>query len=299
MRVLLTGGTGFIGSSIAKRLLSEGNEIALIVRPSSKLTLLEDIKDKVTLIVDQGDIYSLADAMKEFKGDVLIHLASLFIAEHKTDDVDNILESNIRFPTHLLEAMKLAGIKKIINTASSWQNYNNEEFNPVCLYASTKEAFEDIIRFYVEAEGFSCITLTIYDSFGFGDNRRKIINLFKRIADSGESLDMSGGEQKINLVYIDDIVSAYSIALNMIKDFEKENKKYFLRTNEFLSLREIAATYSKVNNVKLNINWGLRPYRKREVMVPYENGEILPGWNPQYTLEKGLIKMREAELNNK
>lgn len=295
MNTIITGATGFIGASIARKLLSLGNKVALIIRPTSKFTEIEDIKDKVTFIVDQNDIFKLSEEMKDFGGELVIHLASLFIAEHKTEDVDDIIESNVRFPAHLLEAMKLAGIKKIINTASSWQNYNDEEFNPVCLYASTKEACEDIIKYYVEAEGFSCITLTIFDSFGYGDNRRKVINLFKRIAASGETLDMSEGKQTLNLVYIDDIVSAYVLSIDMIKKFNNKNVKYFLRTGEFLSLRQVADTYSEVYNVKLNINWGKRPYRKREVMSPYIGGEVLPGWNPQYTLKTGLQKIKGME----
>jgi len=63
-----------------------------------------------------------------------------------------------------------------------------------------------------------------------------------------------------------------------------------------MSLRKLAEVFEKVTNKKLNIKWGARPYREREVMIPLENGEVVPNWKPKVSLEEGIKKLFEEEL---
>jgi nucleoside-diphosphate-sugar epimerase len=292
MKIILTGASGYIGSKVIRRLLIEKHKVYSIIRPSSKMNLLDDIKDQITFIYDNGSVEDIAQHFKAIKADVVIHIASLFLAEHTISNIDQLLQSNIIFATHILEAMEQSGTKKIITTTTSWEHFNNELYNPVCLYSATKKAFEDILQYYVEAKKFSAQILTIYDTYGIDDPRNKIINLFKRISQTGETLNMSPGEQRLDLIYIDDIVDAYLCALNnFTKDDVSTLKKYYLRSNNDMKLKDIAELYSKINNVSLNINWGKRSYRLREVMDTYKEGEILPGWIPKVTLEEGFKKI--------
>ena len=70
------------------------------------------------------------------------------------------MSSNITFGTQLVEAMVANGCYQFVNTGTSWQHYENDEYNPVNLYAATKQAFEDILRYYVETSALRVITLT-------------------------------------------------------------------------------------------------------------------------------------------
>ncbi|WDC83286.1 NAD(P)-dependent oxidoreductase [Caloramator sp. mosi_1] len=107
------------------------------------------------------------------KFDAIFHLASLFIAEHDSNQIDDLLKSNIIFGTHILEAMKYGNVKNMVNIGTYWQHYKNEEYNPVCLYAASKEAFEKIIEFYIQVENIKVITLKLYDIYGINDKRKK------------------------------------------------------------------------------------------------------------------------------
>lgn len=298
-RIILTGATGYIGSSIVQALLEQGVIVAIIIRPNSKLNLLSKFDDKVEQYVFNGNVEELTEFFKVFNPDIVIHVASLFIAEHQIRDIDDLLQSNIVFGTKILEAMTTAGCIRFINTGTSWQNFDDQIYNPACLYAATKQAFEDIIRFYVEATGLKALTLTIYDTYGPNDPRSKVINLFNRIAISGETLGMSGGEQEIDLIYIEDIISAYLQAIHLIEDGSYTGmKKYFLRSNNPMRLKDVAKTFTETMKKPLNINWGERPYRKREIMKTYDKGPILPGWKSKYTLSEGLSKIRTFNKKN-
>lgn len=297
-KILVTGATGYIGSNLIKRLLNMQNEIYIIVRPCSKLNLIEEVKDKIDIFEYNKETKNLINYFNKIKPDIVIHLASLFISEHKTENIDDLIESNIIFGTNILEAMLHSGTKKIINTGTSWQHYNNQEYNPTCLYAATKEAYEKILEYYVESENFNAITLKLFDTYGPKDTRNKIINLFEKISVTGQTLDMSAGEQYLDLVYIDDVIQSYIKSIELIEKKDIKHKKYFVSSGKQISLKDLSKIYEKVNNVKLNINWGKRIYRKREVMKPYNKGEMVPDWKATISIEKGLENINKI-INDK
>jgi nucleoside-diphosphate-sugar epimerase len=151
IKVLITGATGFVGSHITKRLAALDYEVHAIIRKSSNIEVLQDIEDKIRIYTYDGTINSMMEILETSKPDIVIHLAAFFIAEHSSNDIDSLFFSNILFGVHLLEAMNKAKVSFMINTGTHWQHYNDEEFNPVDLYAATKKAFEDIGKYYTQS----------------------------------------------------------------------------------------------------------------------------------------------------
>lgn len=295
MKYIITGASGYVGSNIVKELVKRGEEVYIILRDTSKLDLLMEVKSAINIYIYNGDLEQLISYFNSIKANIVIHTASLFISQHKSDDIDNLIDSNIKFGTEILEAMKLSGIKKFINTSTSWQHFNNEKYNPVCLYAATKEAFENIIKYYYEAFEIDCISLEIYDTFGKGDKRPKLLNQLIKFRKNGNILDMSPGMQSIDLVYIDDIVRGYIKASEILLKNANINVKYALSSENRVSLRDLVKLYEKVSGEKLVVNFGGREYREREVMEPYNKQEKLPGWRAEISLEDGLKKMLGQE----
>ncbi|AYN29773.1 SDR family oxidoreductase [Buttiauxella sp. 3AFRM03] len=286
MKILLTGTTGYIGQKTAEFLANSGHDIHSVVRKlPENVHLLNENKIKYYLLSQS----SIKDIVFDVKPEIVVHIASKFLAVHNYDDIDDLISSNIIFPTQLLEAMCLAGVKNFINTGTSWQHYNSESYNPVNLYAATKQAFEDIIKYYTDTNKIKSITLKIYDSYGPQDNRGKLISLLDRLATSQEKLEMSPGQQKISLVHVNDICRAFHIAVDDIIERDLGyNIQYGLMNDEKISLMELVSVYESANNCNLNIIWGGREYREREVMYPAENLNTLPGWSPQISLLDGL-----------
>ncbi len=275
-KVIVTGATGYTGSKLVKELLNKGIQVSIIARKTSKYDLLEEVKDKIEIFEYDMNLEEMIKFIKKTNADIVFHIAAMIVSEHNSQQVSGLIQSNILFPTHILEAMKEAEIKNIVNTGTYWQNYIDENYNPVNLYAATKEAFEKILEYYVEAEGFKAITLKLFDTYGEDDPRPKIMNLFKKIAQTGEGLDMSGGEQYLDLVHIDDVIKAYLKAAEMLEEeTEIKHKKYFVSSGKQIKLKDLAKKYEEENNVKLNINWGKRPYRKREVMKPLRAENVI------------------------
>ncbi|HYF75280.1 MAG TPA: NAD-dependent epimerase/dehydratase family protein [Candidatus Nitrosocosmicus sp.] len=294
-RVLITGAAGFVGSNLARRLVKDGRSVHIVVRPQTSLDILKDIIGQIEVHIHDGTTEGMMGIMKAAKPQLVFHLAAFFVSEHDSEDVERLIGSNILLGTQLLESMKKTGVEYIINAGTSWQHYDNHSYSPVNLYAAAKQAFQDISKYYTESAPMRMLTLKLTDTYGPNDPRPKLMSLFKRIAKSGEILGMSGGEQLLGLVYIDDVMEAFVQAMGYIAGMpEHYNECFGVMPARYYKLREVAEIYEKAAGSKLSIEWGARPYRSREMMQAY-CGKPLEGWKARTDLKEGILLMLEAE----
>jgi nucleoside-diphosphate-sugar epimerase len=296
---LLTGATGFIGSRLTIRLIQEGWEVHVLIRENSSLYELASVSQKIQTHIYKGITEDLIQIIRNISPNIVFHLASLFIARHQSEDINGLIDSNLKFPTQLLEAMAINNIQYFINTGTSWEYYNSNEYNPVCLYSATKHAFESIIEYYVQVHELRAITLKLFDTYGVGDPRKKIISLLNRVANSDESFAMSPGQQEIDLVYIDDVIDMYLLVASEIVKMEPQQKYYDVTSGNPITLKELVARFENTLGKKLNIKWGKLPYRDREVMQSQRKMNLFPGWQPKTSLNNGLKEVVDSCLGKK
>ena len=289
MKILVTGATGFIGSHLVQRLLGVKHEVHVLTRPGTDLELLGDRQGRIVVHSHSGSTQNMIEIVKDARPDVIVHLASLFVGEHKSTDLEELIKSNVLLSTQIVEAMSLNHVRQLINVGTSWQHYEDADYNPVNLYAASKQAFRSILSFYVETCDLRVINLELFDTFGPNDRRDKLFKLLDRLRTTGETISMSPGYQKINLVHIDDVCDAFILALKRLRlDLVKGSETYSVCSDNSIELRELVRVYESEANVKLNVKWGGRSYRAREVMRPWSRGVNLPGWAPRISLEKGI-----------
>jgi CDP-paratose synthetase len=290
MKLLISGATGFIGKNLTERLFQENNSVYAIVRPSTKKSALHP---HVKVYVFDGNINDLITFLETEKFDGIVHLASLFLGNHKSEDVTELVQSNVLFSTSLLEAATKSNTPWFINTGTYTQHYKNKKYSPVNLYSATKQAFESIAQYYIETASTVFVTIKLFDTFGPGDTRPKIINLWSNVIKTNSTLDMSPGEQIININYIDDVVDGYMRMITLLskKDAKKNHGKTFIiSASKNFTLKKLAKIFEKATKRTLTINWGGKPYREREVMVPWNKGEKIPGWKPKTSIEDAIKK---------
>ena len=293
MNILITGATGFIGSNLLKKLIQSNHNLFCTLRENEDNPYGENKVKSITLHSD-----NINDPIKFFEDNKIegvIHLAAYVLSgNQEPKDIEILVNSNIKFGTILLEVATQANVKWFINTGTYWQNYNSLDYSPVNLYAATKQAFENIAKFYYETNNIMFCTLRLFDTFGKNDTRNKIFNLWDKISKSGEVLDMSCGEQIMDFSYIDDIVDAYILLTDYLhndSELVKKGDVFYLQSSERYSLKELSKIFEKVTSTKLNINWGGKPYKDREVMEPILSNKIIPGFKHKITLKKGIYKM--------
>lgn len=293
---LVTGATGFVGSHLVRRLARDGWTIHVLSRVGSRSD--EHASPQAIRHIHDGGIESMLECVARCKPDVVFHLASLFLSEHNTRDVDPLIQSNVLFGSQLLEAMSVNKITRFLNTGTSWQHYENEPYNPVCLYAATKQAFETILEYYVQACSINAITLKLFDTYGPEDHRKKLLTLLKKAALTGVPLDMSPGEQLIDIVHIDDVIEAYIIGAERLLDGQvTKHERYAVSSGSHIPLKELVQVYANAIKRPIPVNWGVRPYRTREVMVPWDHGTLIEAWAPRISLADGLCALEAKVVN--
>src|SRR4029077_8923064 len=135
----------------------------------------------------------------------------------------------------------------------------SKAYSPVNLYAATKQAFEDIARYYTETSPITIVTLKLSDTFGANDTRPKLFTLWLKIGKSKEALEMSPGEQLLDISYIGNVVDGY---VQLVKLLSKKSGRslngqiFALKANKRLSLKSLATVFEQITKTKLNIRWG-------------------------------------------
>lgn len=291
---LITGITGFIGGELARRLLDEGWTVCGIIRESSKIDDLGDIRDDSKLYVHDGTIDGMLELVRSCRPDVVFHLASEVLSEHKPNQISSLIESNITFGTQLIEAMVYIGCSYIVNTGTSWQHYHSCEYRPVNLYAATKKAFDDVLEYYHDAHDLSYITLKLFDTYGERDKRNKLINYLVNSARNGRQVNLSPGDQLIDISNIKDVVECYFEAAIRLINIENKIKEYYFVSGDRMTVKELVSEVESSLGISIKKTFGARPYRKREVMSLELASRAHPVWpqkTPKFKLRDGLKKV--------
>ena len=99
---------------------------------------------------------------------------------------------------------------------------------------------------------------------------------------------MSPGEQFLNFVYVDDVIIGLLKSAIRANESKSNFEVFSLLHHQDINLKELIQTIENIGAYKLNVNWGKRPYRIREVMKPNKSIEVLPGWSPKVDIVEGL-----------
>ena len=296
MKVMLTGGNGYIGSNLLRKLISLNYQVDLVIRPQSNLSTISDVINNCGVYKFKGESIEMVKIFEDSKPEIVVHLAAQSSYNNNYSNVKSLIESNILFGSQILEAMSSVSVEYFINTGSYWQHNNSLVYHPNSLYAATKESFQNIMYFYEISNNIKSITLKLFDTYGPNDSRKKIIPSLIRAMKTKEKVILSPANQFLDIVYISDVVNAYIIAMETLfsnKNIGK-NDKYFISSNEHIRLKQFIEKFINVMGCNIEIEWGGRPYRAREIMVPLINAPTLPNWETEINIDKGFQLIKES-----
>lgn len=287
-RVLITGVTGYIGSHLARALLPD-HEVYGLVREPLHTEYIEDIRDRLQLLTIDGSYPSVETAVREVGPDLTYHLAAYYTGAHRPEATPALISSNVTFGAYLLEAMASCGCSALVYPSTVMAHYGGESYQPLNLYAATKQAFSDVLAYYTDADFLRAVTLVLSDTYGPGDLRPKILNLVKKAAQTGEKLAMSDGNQDYDVVHIDDVVRAFrQMGEQLLQTPQWENETFQVSSPHPLTLRKTVEKLCRVNGWNLNVDWGARPPAEREIRKAVRLYPPVPGWTPAVSLDEGL-----------
>ena len=301
MKYIVTGGAGFIGSNIVKKLVSRGHDVIVIDNLNTgKEENLELVKEKITFLKD--DILNVDLLEKETQGiDGVFHQAALASVQDSFTKPDEYHDVNVNGTENILKLAKKNNFKVVY--ASSSSVYGNPERipiketdskNPINPYAETKLKKEELAIKYAEM-GVKVIGLRYFNVFGKGQSKEYagVLKLFlERIRDGLPPKINGDGKQFRDFVYVEDVADA-----NIMSMDSNVNHEFFnVGTNTSITILDLANTIIKFSELEIKPVYGPELQGDvRRTVADIESIKEKVGWIPRTFLEEWIKNIVSAK----
>lgn len=317
---LVTGGAGFIGSTLSERLLKEGNKVVIIdnfcdfydekIKENNIKELLKNNNFKLYR-KDIRDREALKEIFDENNINIVMHLAAMAGVRPSIENPILYQEVNCMGTQNILEEMRNHNVKNLV-MASSSSVYGNCKEVPfredmvvdfaISPYAATKKANEVMTHVYHKLFDMNVIMLRFFTVYGPKQRPDLAINKFTRLMLNGEEIPMFGdGTTSRDYTYIDDIVDGIVKSCNYVLENKNVYEILNIGNSSPVSLKEMIETIAKVLDVKPKIKQlPMQPGDVDRTYADISKAKKLIGYNPKTSFEEGIRKFVEwYKINTK
>lgn len=312
MRILITGGAGYIGSHTVAELIRAGHEIAVFDN------LIYGHKESIKCPIVAGDLLNkegIAKVFAENKFDGVIHFAAYSLVGESMKDPAKYFENNLLGGVNLLQAMKLYGVNKIVFSSSCSQyGYpdklpvtEDEDKKPVSVYGESKLMFEKILNWYDSLFGIKNVCLRYFNASGasldgtIGEDHKPETHLIPLVMQTalgqrdkqiifGDDYKTPDGTNIRDYIHVLDLADAHIKALEYLS---KENTSNFfnLGTGKGYSVKEIISTIKSISGVDFKVEIGdRRPGDPDAIYADNTKIKKVLQWEPKYSDLETIIK---------
>ena len=298
MKILVTGGNGFIASHLCESLVKSGYSVTSIDRnfdSNSKKLECEKI---------QADITKFDSLIEKIKNsDIVIHLAATSRVDPCQECPISCFEINVIVVLKIIEAMK--GTKSKLIFASSREVYGepkkipvkeSDEKNPLTVYGSSKLAAEQLLKTYRKLFDLNYVTIRFANVYGSPrDLPQRVIPRFIDLAKKGEPFTINGGNQIIDFTFIDDVVDGITNVVEKISSDKGDymGEAYNFATGTGTSVRDLAKLIKEIFNSSSEMKFdNERNYDVQNFVGDFSKAKSIFSFEPKHNLEEGLEKYK-------
>lgn len=294
-RALVTGATGFIGANLVRRLLEDGHEIHLLVKPGHQSWRIEEIRDSVRLheinIEDRARVGSLVGSIRP---EWVFHLA-VYGAYPSQTDWPQMVSTNILGTSNLLDACVASGFEVFVNTGTSSEYgvkdhaaSETEPLDPNSHYAVSKAAGTMHCRYVSRSRAVNVPTLRLYSAYGPYEEPSRLMPNLVTHGVRGELPPLVDPAIARDYVHVADVCEAYVLAATHPHEF---GAVYNIGSGIQTTLREVVDTAQRVMRFKGDAKWGSMANRAWDTSVwVADNRKAMEqlGWKPRYAFAEGF-----------
>ena len=310
MRIVVTGGAGFIGSNLVDYLLQRGHEVVAFDNFSTgRREFLECARPSPAFTLVEGDTLDPSALAGAFKGaDFVFHLAANADVRYGTEHPRKDLEQNTFATFNVLEAMRATGVRRLA-FSSTGSIYGEPDVFPTpenapfpvqtSLYGASKLAGEGLITAYCEGFGFQAYIFRFVSLLGDRYSHGHVVDFFRSLRrNPGELRVLGNGQQRKSYLYVQDCLDAMLLAIER----SDENVNIFnLGTDEYCKVIESIGWITAHLGVspKLTYTGGERGWIGDSPFISLDCQKIRAlGWQPRLSIREGVIKTLEYLQTN-
>ena len=305
-RILLTGGAGFIGSHLARRLVAEGHEVHVLHRPAGNLSRIEDLRTVKLWKCDLLNVEGLKEVLASVKPEIIFHLADDSSLRHFDSALAGVKESidrNIRSSLNLLVAAKNAHLPDLalLVRLGGLEEYGrgpvpyveSQREQPVSPYSASQVTVTHYIQMLAPHLSYRALTVRPALIYGPAQSSTFFIPALIEHCLQGRDFGIASGNQGRDLLYIDDLVDALVLLLEVP-----------LTTGEIINIgsgREyvMADVAAKIigsvgANIRFTKDRELQPGHVEHLYCSVEKAKRLLKWEPSIGLDEGLRRTIES-----
>lgn len=289
-KILLTGTTGFIGYEFLQYALKNNYLIVDILRyknkNNQKIKNLKKNYKKSYKTIFYRNFNEIYKELNNKKFDFFINFSTLYLKKHSFTTMQEMINSNIIFPSLILETIK-DKCNKFINIGSMMEHEDGKNFIPSNFYASSKSAFQMIANFFYKNKNMYNIKL--YETYGERDRRKKIVPTIIKSIKLNKIFYIYSKKLKINIIHVDDIIKAIDIIIrNKVK-----SGTYVLKNKDEINIYSLLKRLEF--NLKKKINYKFLNCKITKIYKT--NLKKMPYWSSKFDLLKTLTKKLNNENN--
>jgi UDP-glucose 4-epimerase len=308
MKILITGGAGFIGSNLTKRLVHEGHQVVVLDNLLRGNKLDKDTFEKIEFV--KADVRDFDAVLNASKGcDLIFHFAAVLGVDIVADNPVETMDVEVIGTRNVVMAAQNNNIKKIMYASTSGiyghsaiENALTEEVlvDPRTSYAMAKRYNEIYLASHHEEKGIDVVSLRFFNVYGENqDNRMVIPRFFEQARENSDITVFGTGKQTRDFTFIDDTVEA-CVRLISVKGCHIVN----IANEAEWCIEDVAVQIKKITNSTSKIIYLDAPKKRYDYEVERRVGsseklQQLVGYKPMTTLEEGLNRIYERNyLNN-
>ena len=305
MKIMITGGAGFIGSHLCDEFLKDNHEIIVLTRKKSNLDNISHILDRIKLeLVDVTDFANLGDSIEKNKPDVIIHLAGETSHSKSFENPLYDIDVNTKSTLFMLEKIRTLNFKCrfilgstfiVIGRPDKLPVTEETSCNPTTLYASNRLASEHYCKIYQNMYGIDTLIFRITNSFGPREQyipNKNAINFLIYKAFKGEEITIyDEGNFFRDIIYVSDVVSAIKIIMQK----GKSGNLYWISSANKTWFYDLGSWLKEITNTEVKYIESTQYAKKTDVgnfLVDNSKMKSL-GWSIETPIKEGIIKTLE------
>ena len=301
-KVLITGGTGFIGANFVYKFLDLGYDVHLIVRPESRFWRIEPIKKKVKLhYINLFSAIEVEEFIKRLKPQIILNFAAYGAYPRKEKDEKLIIETNLLGTVNLVNALSKIKFKCFIHTGSSSEYglkdkpmKETDSLNPVNLYGFTKAAATMYCQYMSRKLNLPIAVMRPFAVYGYFEDKDRLIPTIIKACLINKTLNLVNSNFVRDFIFIEDIIEAY---LKAIKNIDKIKGEIFnLGTGREKKISEVVEIIKRLTHSSIRPSYGkIKPAQiePQHWVANISKAKKLVNWQPRDNLKEGLKKNTE------